>query len=369
MVNRKEVSLDDPAAKYLPEKFKMPERSGKSITLLDLSTHSSGLPPIPSNLKPKDVANPYAGYSVDDLYQFLSGYPLPRDPGSEVEYSNLGAGLLGHLLACRAGTDYESLIGDRITQPLSMPDTGITLSSSMKQRMAIGHNAMLTPVANWDLPTLAGAGALRSSANDMLTFLEAFLGYKDTPLAPVMKAMLEVRRPVGKIKIEIGLAWHILGGSAWHSGGTGGFRSFVAYDPKQRIGVVVLSNASTPSGVDDIGGHLLNPKLPLANPEPPKQRTEIHIDPKLLDNYTGRYQLARDRIFEITRDGDRLFAQGFGVQGVGGPKFEMFAESEKNFFVKVTGSQINFETGPNGRATGLVMHRAGREPMPAVRLS
>jgi len=184
-----------------------------------------------------------------------------------------------------------------------------------------------------------------------------------------MKAMLEVRRPVGKIKIEIGLAWHILGGSAWHSGGTGGFRSFVAYDPKQRIGVVVLSNASTPSGVDDIGGHLLNPKLPLANPEPPKQRTEIHIDPKLLDNYTGRYQLARDRIFEITRDGDRLFAQGFGVQGVGGPKFEMFAESEKNFFVKVTGSQINFETGPNGRATGLVMHRAGREPMPAVRLS
>ena len=93
-----------------------------------------------------------------------------------------------------------------------MPDTGITLSSSMKQRMATGHNAMLAPVANWDLPTLAGAGALRSSANDMLTFLEAFLGYKESPLAPAMKAMLEVRRPVGKTKAEIGLAWHILGG-------------------------------------------------------------------------------------------------------------------------------------------------------------
>ena len=147
MVNRKEVALDDPAAKYLPENVKMPERSGKSITLLDLSTHSSGLPRLPSNLKPKDPRNPYADYSVDDLYQFLSGYELPRDPlsGSEFEYSNLGGGLLGHLLAYRAGTDYESLIGTRITRPLGMPDTGITLSSSMKQRMATGHTAMLAP--------------------------------------------------------------------------------------------------------------------------------------------------------------------------------------------------------------------------------
>ena len=377
MVNRKEVALDDPAAKYLPEHVKMPERSGKSITLLDLSTHTSGLPGLPSNLKPKDLQNPYAGYSVDDLHQFLSGYTLPRDAGSdltgsEFEYSNLGAGLLGHILARRAGIDYERLIRSRITEPLGMQNTGITLSPLQKQRMATGHSAMLAPVANWDLPTLAGAGALRSSANDMLTFLEAFLGYKESPLAPAMKAMLKVRRPVGKTKIEIGLAWHILGESAWHSGGTGGFRSFVGYDPKARTGVVVLSNASTPSGVDDIGGHIWNPKVPLANPEPPKQRTEIPIDPKLLDNYTGRYQLGPDRILEITRDGDRLFAQGTAQvngQPIAGPKFEVFAESEKSFFVKQTGSQITFETGPEGRATSLTMHRAGREPVPAARLS
>jgi D-alanyl-D-alanine-carboxypeptidase/D-alanyl-D-alanine-endopeptidase len=123
MANRKEVTLDDPAAKYLPENVKMPERNGKSITLHDLSTHRSGLPPNPSNLK-LNLRNPYAAdYSVNDLYQFLSGYELTRDPGSEVEYSNLDAGLLGRLLAYRAGTDYESLIGTRITGPLSMPDT------------------------------------------------------------------------------------------------------------------------------------------------------------------------------------------------------------------------------------------------------
>jgi D-alanyl-D-alanine-carboxypeptidase/D-alanyl-D-alanine-endopeptidase len=369
MVNRNEVILDDPAAKYLPEHVRMPERSGKSITLLDLATHSSGLPSVSSNLKPKDPRNPYAGFSVDDLYEFLFSYTLQRDPGSEYEYSNLGAGLLGHLLAYRAGTDYESLIRARITEPLGMPDTAITLSFSMKQRMATGHNSILSPEVkvNWHLPTLAGAGALRSSANDMLTFLEAFLGYKESPLAPAMRAMLEVRRPVGKTPAEIGLAWHILGQSAWHSGGTGGFRSFVAYDPKARTGVVVLSNAFTLSGVDDIGGHIWNPRVPLANFEPPKQRTEIHLDPELLDNYTGRYQWA-SRILEISRDAGRLFAQG-SAQGLCGPKFEMFAESEKNFFVKETGSQITFETGPDGRATSLIMHRVGHEPVPAPRLT
>ena len=376
MVNSKEVRLDDPAAKFLPETVKMPERSGKFITLLDLATHRSGLPPLPGNLM-RQPTDPSADYSMDDLYRFLSVYKLPRDPGSEYEYSNLGAALLGNLLAHRAGTDYESLIVTRITRPLGMLETGITLSSSMKQRMATGHNAMLAPVANSDLPApLAGAGALRGSANDMLTFLEAFLGYKESILAPAMKAMLEVRRPAGQS--EIGLGWHIYStdGSeiVWHNGKTGGFYSFVGYDPKARIGVVVISNA-TRSGVDDIGFHLLNPKLPLANPEPPKQRTEIHIDPKLLDDYTGRYQVTPNLIFEITREGPRLFAQGFAqtpAQTVGQPlalpKFELFPEGEKNFFARVSDSQMTFETGPGGRATSLILHKAGRD-LPAPRLS
>jgi CubicO group peptidase (beta-lactamase class C family) len=187
-----------------------------------------------------------------------------------------------------------------------------------------------------------------------------------------MKAMLEGCRPLGKAKI--GLGWFIFPTDgreiAMHDGGTGGFCSFVGYDPKERIGVVVLSNAFTPSGVVDIGLHLLNPKAPLANPEPPKppkQHTEIHIDPKLLDNYTGRYQVTPNLILEITRDGDRLFAQAF-VQNIAAPKFEVFAEGEKNFFARVADNQITFEPGPEGRATSLILHRAGSD-MPAARLS
>ena len=155
-----------------------------------------------------------------------------------------------------------------------------------------------------------------------------------------------------------------------HDGGTGGFRSFIGFDPKARIGVVVLSNGNR-SGVEDIGLHLLNPKVPLANPEPPKQHTEIHIDPELLDNYTGRYQVTASLILEVTRDGDRLFAQGFAQvngQAMVLPKFEVFAEGEKNFFARVADNQITFETGPEGRAASLILHRADRD-MPAARLS
>ncbi|HVV45526.1 MAG TPA: serine hydrolase domain-containing protein, partial [Bryobacteraceae bacterium] len=251
MVSRNEVALHDPAAGYLPV------RSGKSITLLDLSTHYSGLPPLPGN---------------GDVYSFVSGYTLPRDPGSKYEYSNLGAGLLGHILAARAGADYETLIKSRITHPLNMPDTAITLSGSMRERVATGHTQTLAPVAASELPAhLAGAGALRSTVNDMLIFLEAFLGYAESPLARATKTMLEVRRPAGQV--EIGLGWFIFSSQGrelvTHSGATGGFASFAGYDPKARIGVVVLSNACTPTGVDDIGMHLLNPNSPVANPEPP----------------------------------------------------------------------------------------------------
>ncbi|HEX7678961.1 MAG TPA: serine hydrolase domain-containing protein, partial [Thermoanaerobaculia bacterium] len=160
-VQRGEVALTDPVSKYLPPNVKVPERGGKKITLVDLATHTSGLPRMPTNFHPRDPGNPYADFSVAQLYEFLSSVELTRDIGSKYEYSNLGGGLLGHALALRAGTDYETLVRTRILEPLGMKSTAITLSKAMKDRLAPGHNAELQPVANWDIPTLAGAGALR----------------------------------------------------------------------------------------------------------------------------------------------------------------------------------------------------------------
>ena len=240
MVERGEVALTDPIAKYLPAGTKVPERNGASITLQHLSNHTSGLPRLPNNMKPKDPANPYADYTVEQMYQFLAGYTLPRDIGAEYEYSNLGGGLLGHVLARRAGMDYEALVRSRISGPLEMNSTVITVPQALRTRFAVGHNEKLVPVSTWELPTLAGAGALRSSANDLLKFLAANLGYTTSPLAPAMARTLSGRRSAGSPNMDIGLGWHILKGEGkemiWHNGGTGGYRSFIGYDPKTRIG-------------------------------------------------------------------------------------------------------------------------------------
>lgn len=260
-VERKEVTLTDPIATYLPLQVRVPQRGGRSITLHDLSTHTSGLPRLPTNMNPKDSSNPYADYSVDQLYQFLSGYRLTRDIGGQYEYSNVGGGLLGYVLARRAGMDYEALVQSRITGPLGMRSTTVTLSPEMKARLAVGHGPTLQPVANWDLPTLAGAGALRSSANDLLTFLAATLGYIKPPLASAMAAMTGDPPTNRWARPHIALGWHVVTANGreivWHNGGTGGYRTFIGYDPKARIGVVALSNAGTVAGPDDIGRHLL----------------------------------------------------------------------------------------------------------------
>ena len=200
-----EVPLTDPVSKYLPASVKVPERNNKKITLQDLSTQSSGLPRMPTNFKPKDETNPYADYTPELLYQFLSGYQLTRDIGSQYEYSNLGVGLLGHALTLRAGSDYEAMVKSRILDPLGMKSTRVTLSPEMKARLAIGHSPTLSPVANWDLAALAGAGALRSTTNDILTFLAANLGYTRTPLAAAMAAEVSIRRPAGAPDMQIAL--------------------------------------------------------------------------------------------------------------------------------------------------------------------
>jgi D-alanyl-D-alanine-carboxypeptidase/D-alanyl-D-alanine-endopeptidase len=269
MARRGQVSVSDPVAKYLPAGVKVPERNGRKITLADLATHTSGLPREPSNLVPKDEHNPYADYSVKDLYEFLSTYELTRDVGSGHEYSNLGMGLLGHALSLRAGTDYGELVRTRICDPLGMASTRAKAltTAAMKVRLAVGHDPALKPASLLDNPTTPGAGTLLSTANDMLRFLAANLGFTRTPLAGAMADEVSVRRPTDAPDEEVAYGWHVHTkdgkSTIWHNGGTEGYHSFVGFDPKARVGVVVLSNIAAPPGVDDIGRHLLDPTEPL----------------------------------------------------------------------------------------------------------
>ncbi|MFZ6870732.1 serine hydrolase [Undibacterium sp. Di27W] len=267
MVEKGELGLSDPVAKYLPSTVTMPGRAGKQISLRDLSTHVSGLPRMPGNLVPKDQRNPYVDYTQDLLYQFLSTYQLPRDIGSKSEYSNLGVGLLGHALSLRAGMDYETLVKARILLPLNMQSTGIGMTPDMKKHLASPYavtqefagEGKLTPVSNWDLGVFNGAGGLRSSTTDMLKFLAVNMGKQKSSVQTIVDKMQEPLAPQEPGK-SVWLAWG--GGSKYgseiinHSGGTGGYRSYIGFDRKAGKGVVVLSNATT--DVDDIGSKIIN---------------------------------------------------------------------------------------------------------------
>ncbi len=352
MVRRGEVRLDEPIAKYLPASARIPKRNGKEITFIDLSTQSSGLPRMPTNFAPKNAANPYADYDADRLFAFLGGYELPRDIGSQFEYSNLGIGLLGVTLAARDGVRYEAMLRRRVLDPLGMSDTRIKLTPESLERLAPGHNSAGMPAANWDLDALAGAGAIRSTVNDMLKYLAANLDSTSRPLGPAMHDAHRPLRPAGGMRI--GLNWLVLSGAGpditWHNGETGGYATFIGFDELNGNGVVVLSNTATP--VDDIGMHLLNAQRPLMIF--PKPRTEMSLTAAVLERYVGDFALTPAFHLVITRDGATLSAQATGQE-----KVQLFAENENEFFLKAVDAQVSFTTDSSGAVTGLVLHQNG----------
>lgn len=356
MVKRGEVALNDPASKYLPKSVKLPTRDGKEITLEDLATHTSALPRLPDNLTPKDGLNPYADYTVEQMYAFLPNVKLLRKIGEKYEYSNLGVGLLGHILALRAGQDYETLVKKRICEPLGMTSTMITLTPDAQRRLAHGHNAQLSQTKNWDLPTLAGAGAIRSTVDDMLKFVKANMGQTKSPLSDAMELQQKTYREKVFANTDLGLGWHKVDKFdcrfTFHNGETGGYHSFIGFDKEHGVGVVVLTN--TAANIDDIGRHLIEPKFRLQKLTPRKIRKEVKVDSKILETYVGDYQIIPTFVMSVTKEGDQLY-----VQATNQPKFELYPESEGDFFLKVVDAQVTFVKDDKGAVTKLILHQNG----------
>ncbi|WP_169805630.1 serine hydrolase domain-containing protein [Novosphingobium rosa] len=274
MALKGEVGLDDPAQAWLPPGASMPQRHGRQITLRDLAMHLSGLPRLPDNMPFSHPEDPYADYGEALLLDFLARYRLPRDPGMRYEYSNLGFGLLGSLLARAAQTDYPSLLARRITGPLGLHDTAITLSPDQQTRFAPGYDAAMRPASPWRFTALAGAGAIRSTAQDMAMFMQAVMDPASV-IAPAMQLATASPHPIGDGRNRAGLGW-VIGQSPagepllFHDGGTGGFRSSIIVEPGRRHGVVVLANAAAEPATADLAAHLLlGAPLQLISPAPP----------------------------------------------------------------------------------------------------
>jgi CubicO group peptidase (beta-lactamase class C family) len=288
MIERGEMKLDDPVQKYLPASVKMPTRNGKQITLLHLVTHTSGLPHIADNLNPKRPDQPFADYTVEELNTFLSGYQLTRDPGAKFEYSSLGAGLLGHVIGLKAGTNYEALVVDRICRPLKMDSTRITLTPELKSRFATGHNRFGEAVPSWERQTQLGGSALRSTANDLLKFVSANLGLTPSSLTSTMEKTHTLRLDQA-LGMDLGLAWIITRWPQereiiWHAGGAPGYCTFAGFDKARRRGVVILSS-SWDLDVVPMGFLLLGSEW-----QPDKHPTKISS--QIYDSSVGQYELS-----------------------------------------------------------------------------
>ncbi|MGA9306682.1 MAG: serine hydrolase [Candidatus Sulfotelmatobacter sp.] len=371
MVRKGEVALADPVAKYLPSGVKIPERNGRAITLVDLATHTSGLPFMPDEL-PAFRTSATPDNSDAQLYKFLARYQLTRDPGAEWDYSNVGYWLLGQALATRAGMDYETLLRARILAPLKMKNTAITLTAKLKARLAIGHNAVLQPAASFSsvsiYSAMPAAGGLVSTVNDLLTFLAVAMDYEPSPLAPSMAAMLTTRRPIDGDDSEQALGWVVTGKGddqlVTHDGFTWGYASYVAWDSATRTGVVVLSNQLT--GVGDIGRHLLQPNTPLELPTVTKH-TEIKLGSAVLDTYAGRYETEGVGMFNIAQDSDFLTLQLPADWGL--PKLRLRPETQRDFFVAELPVRVTFQTDSEGHVNGLLLYPPhGQHPLPANRI-
>ncbi|WP_179008310.1 serine hydrolase [Winogradskyella forsetii] len=357
------MKLTDPISKYLPSFVNVPTGNEKAITLKDLASHTSGLPRMPDNFKPKDRSNPFADYTINQIYEFLSSFELTRDIGSLYEYSNFGMGLLGHILELHSGKSYEDLVIEKIAKRLDMDDTRIVFTDRMKERLAYGYNDELKQTNNWDITSLAGAGAIRSSTRDMVNFIKANMETNNSSLNKAMKLSHQIAFSDATKNFNIGLGWHFAKNDSiiWHNGGTGGYRAFIGFNKNTDEGVVVLTNSTFL--VDAIGLKVLGQDVKLELPKKREFPDIVEVDEALLESYTGKYQLAPEFFISIKRVGNQLLAQATNQQ-----EFEIYASSKNEFFLKVVEASVTFNSNDSGETTGLVLHQGGRS-MPGKKVN
>ena len=344
MVRDGTVRLDDPVAKYLPASVHVPTRNGKRITLLNLATQHSGLPRLPSNID-AGAADPYAHYGTKELYAFLNGYTLTRDPGAEFEYSNLGVGLLGVALANAAHTTYPALLRRRVLAPLGMTETSVATTGSTRARFAGPHTSEGEPARNWTFDALAPAGGITSTVADMLKYVRCNLG-----AGPLAQTCLFAQQPRATAAgARIGLVWFTGGarGIVHHNGATEGYFSAVAVSADHTRGAVVLANGGLDP--DDVARNAVDSSVPVAQAEPLERN-----DPAVLDTYVGRYAGPGGVEFVVTRRAGQLYAK-LGEQNAA----RVAAAGTDRFVYRAAGAQLDFTHDAQGRVNALVLNQNG----------
>jgi CubicO group peptidase (beta-lactamase class C family) len=328
------------------------------MTLVDLATHTSGLPRLPFGIWHilMNMSDPYASFGEPELYQYLGTHRLEREPGKTFEYSNLGMMLLGQALALKAGTNYEAMVRERICRPLHMNSTGIELSPELQARFASGHNEAGKVVKNWSSP-LPGDGGLRSSVNDLLKYLSVELGLTASPLSAAMARTQAPLRETDGENQKVGLGWMISihedtnANVVWHDGGTSGYRSWISFNQHARCGVVVLSNSD--NDVDDLGLMLMDSLL--------RQRAyheAAPVAPALFQPCVGRYECdSKDNgrmTFYITANHGKIYSRLNQQEAI-----EIFPLTATHYFNNDLDTDYVFEKDTGAAVTNMVFTQYG----------
>ena len=353
-VERGVVALDDPVQKHLPEGVVMQTFGDTPVTLWHLSTHTSGLPRLP-NMQGADPQDPYAHFTAERLHEVLTDARVRWLPGSKYEYSNLAVGLLGHVLARAQGiASYDELLHSRLTGPLQMRDTRVVLDEKLTTRLAPPYDADCEPNHTWALAELAGAGGIRSSVADMLTFAKAQWAGGEDALARAVR-LSQHKRHDGANGIALGLGWHIArdGVTYWHNGQTGGYHGYLGVVPSLQRAVCILAN--TGRGEFDAIGERILQHLHGKAVEPLAIEMPVPIERAQMQRLVGRYTMSPAAEFDITLREQGLFAQ---LTGQGAAR--IYSRSATEFFYRAVDASITFKL--EGEVVkGLVLHQNGRD--------
>ncbi|MDB5433396.1 MAG: hypothetical protein JWP35_4512 [Caulobacter sp.] len=360
MVVRGEAGLDDPLSAYVPAGVRVPAFEGREITLTDLATHGSALPLRPNNLNAApDAPNKYAGYSLAQLYAGLADYRLTRAPGSRFEYSNLGVALLGQGLALRRHEAFADLLAERVTRPLGLADTRFGDDPAAARRRARGHDVNLKPVGPSDDGALNPAGGLRSTADDLLTFLALFVtGVGPGDLGRAARLMLSVDRPGEDGTTRMALGWRRTAANGetfyWCNGSGDGSRTFMGFNPARGTAVVALADTAGSGGLDDVGRHILDPAEAIDLTIAPVHHAVV-LPAAALERVLGVYEYEPGDRIEISR----------GVTGlivtVGGGQLVIYPESASRFFARLDEEVlVDFPVEGLGPARTLILRQEGK---------
>ncbi|MGE0929708.1 serine hydrolase domain-containing protein [Peijinzhouia sedimentorum] len=355
MVTSGIVGLDDPVSDFLPSQIKLVE-VGRPITLRDLATHTSGLPSMPTNFEIHGEPDPYAAYSVDQFWSFLSSYMPERAPGKKYAYSNLGVSLLGWALALRMNTTYEDLVKDRVLVPLGMNSTSITLSSEELARLAPGHSPYLQPIRTWEMATLQASGSLRSTANDMLRLLGLYLG-KSNNSHMVEAAKFQMREGVELDGVFLPLGLGLSSDGIYrHAGGKEGYRSGLALNPGTDIAAVVLSNARTyESEPMLIAMHLVAGEILPPPARAPENKPHVNIPTNELKKFAGEYHNNAGEIWEVV-----VYREFLRIRYPNSSIFEFVPSGPHDFYYNAGNDDIIFELDDNGKVVGMKIYGDGK---------